>query len=107
MNKELERKSLELLKLIYAQVSTDDKKKWGVKVYHRFKTKIWKSIESTETLQEFINSFFEHDEVNLKEILEFLDDDENKDDLRKIFEYLRKNLVILIGRLQYQNKEKK
>ena len=104
MNEILEEKSLDFLKLIFSQVSIDDKKKWGMKVYHRFKTKVWKSIESTETLQEFVNSFFEYSEINLTDILDFLDS--NKSEQAKIFQYIRKNLVILIGRLQAKNKEK-
>jgi len=95
-----------ILLIMYRAIPYEQLNAWGMNRYKRFKTQAWKHIQTTENLSQFVSSFFQYYPASrlIMDITEAID---QCSDQIKVFEYLRENLVILVGRIQYEVKHNK
>lgn len=100
-NEQLEKIALEFLKTVYKHTPIAVLNQWGMKRYSRFKTRCWKYIESSNSLEGFVNEYFKFYPDNIQPVIIELNKITNK---QEIFKYISINLVILIGRLQFELK---
>jgi len=104
--KNIENAAVSFLYVIYKTTPIDVLNQWGIKRYIRFKTEVWKGIESSDSLQSFLGGYFRYYPVSTIKIVEYLDTiPSDKQD--SVFKYLKQNLPILIGRMQVKAKAEK
>jgi hypothetical protein len=102
-NEIIERESIDFLMLIYAAMPQAQLQAWGMNRYKRFKTLAWKYIQTTTDAKHFVSKLFQYypASVAISEVINFIDKCSNQ---RALFEYIRENLAILVGRMQYNIK---
>ena len=100
----MEDRLVAFLDLVYKTTPSNVLNAWGVSRYNRFKTKCWKHLEETADLSQFVNRYFKNYDMSLSNIIEFLD---SQQDLSDMFKYLSEHLTILVGRLQFMNRQAK
>lgn len=113
MNEIIEDLAIEFLTHVYDLTPHNVLQAWGMKRYSRFKTKCWKHLQESTTLDQFTSRYFEYYPVSLLPLLEFLDahhdDIENfeKLDTPSLFAYINQYLPVLVGRMQKNLKEER
>ena len=103
---DVEQKSIDFLKKVYKSIAPDILNKWGASRYSRFKTQVWKHLEQSATLDEFVGNFFRFISSSTISIVGFLDNCSVKEK-KEIYDYIVTNLALLVGRVQYDIKQDK
>lgn len=102
---DVEQKAIEFLNLVFNSIPYEQVNKWGAARYKRFRTIVWKYIQTTTDLNNFVSKFCQYYSAeNLLDITVFIDSCQEKN---KLFEYIRENLAIIVGRMQFKIKQDK
>jgi hypothetical protein len=101
---DIEEKSIEFLRLVYKNIPVDTLNKWGASRYSRFKTQVWKHLEQSGNLDEFVSNFFRFIPSGINGIVLFLSD-LSVDNKKNIYDYIVINLALLVGRVQFNIKQ--
>ena len=101
----LEEMSVNFLSEVYGATPIDVLNRWGMERYSRFKTKCWKHLEESDSLRLFINRYFAMFSAPVTKLIAAYD--AIKKNETEIFDYIRENLTILVGRMQRQLKQEK
>lgn len=105
INEEKTRTSaVRFLELMYEFTPTATKKGWGVSVWSRFYTAIWKAHSLTPDMDKLVSEYFRLLGAVPQPIVEFMISHEN--DLKVIRRLLQQELRMLIGRIQFIKKSK-
>ena len=81
------------------------KKKWGMKIWSRFDTAVWKALIMTSDVDKLVSNYFEPFGNVSGDIVEFLL--VHDDDLKSLRRLLQQELKTLIGRVQYSRKSQR